>query len=43
MSDNGEFTKASIPQAIDDYSPYIYKHANNCINDISSGVIRITV
>ena len=38
MSDNYEFTKSSIPQAIDDYSPYIDKQANNYINDINSGV-----
>ena len=38
MSDNYEFTKSSIPQAIDDYSPYIDKQSNNYINDINSGV-----
>jgi hypothetical protein len=38
MSDNYEFTKSSIPHAIDDYSPYIDKQANNYINDINSGV-----
>ncbi len=35
MSDNYEFTKSSIPQAIDDYSPYIDKQSNNYINDIN--------
>ena len=36
MSDNYEFTKSSIPQAIDDYSPYIDKQSNNnsVINNI---------
>ena len=38
MSDNYEFTKSSIPQAIDDYSPYIDKQSNNYINDINGGV-----
>ena len=38
MSDNYEFMKASIPQDIDDYSPYIDKQYNNYINDINNGV-----
>lgn len=38
MSDNYEFTKSSIPQNIDDYSPYIDKQSNNYINDINGGV-----
>jgi hypothetical protein len=38
MSDNYEFTKSSIPQANDDYSPYIDKQSNNYINDINNGV-----
>ncbi len=38
MSDNCEFIKSSTSQAIDDYSPYIDKQANNYINDINSGV-----
>ena len=38
MSDNYEFTKSSIPQAIDDYSPYIDKQANHYINDLNSGI-----
>ena len=38
MSDNYEFMKASIPQDIDDYSPYTDKQYNNYINDINNGV-----
>jgi len=38
MSDNYEFTKSSMTQAIDDYSPYIDKQGNNFINDINSSV-----
>jgi hypothetical protein len=41
MSDNYESTNSSIPQAIDYYSPYIDKQANDYIiyiDDINSGV-----
>ena len=38
MSDNYEFMRASVPQEIDDYSPYVDKQANQYINDINNGV-----
>ena len=38
MSDNYEFTKSSIPQAIVNYSPYIDNQSNIYINDINSSV-----
>ena len=38
MSDNYEFEKAMLPQATDDYSPYVDKQYNGYINDINNGV-----
>lgn len=38
MTDNYEYMKASTPQDINEYSPYVDKQYNNYINDLNSGV-----
>jgi hypothetical protein len=37
-TDNYDFEKSSLPQSLDEYSPFLDKQTNNYINDQNSGV-----
>ena len=37
-TDNYDFEKASLPQSLDEYTPFLDKQTNNYINDQNSGV-----
>jgi hypothetical protein len=37
-TDNYDFEKSSLPQSLDEYSPFLEKQTNNYINDQNSGV-----
>ena len=38
MSDTYDFEKSSLPQSLDDYTPFLDKQSTNYINDQKSGV-----